>query len=117
MLKMSKHTAYVSIVSIGFTVIFLLWLPTLASNIKNITRETSSSTSDMTKKLSAQSSEIFGDTSRKIQEKLQELEKEKQQKNTLEAKVTDILKEVTRNQQLLESASSSSSSPAISITP
>lgn len=114
--KMSKNTAYICIVSIGFTVIFLLWLPTCITKIKSIVQETGSSTSHITKELSVQSNEIFGDTGKKIKEGFQKLEGEKENKDELQAKVADILKENILNRQLQENTSSSSSTTTI-ITP
>ncbi len=93
MRKSQKDIAFLGIVSIGFILVLLLWLPTFVISLKKITQEANVSTSQFSGKFQEQSDELFSDTGKKIQEKLQAIEEEKQKQDSLHAKITDILKE------------------------
>lgn len=116
MQKMSKNTAYICIVSIGFALILLLWLPTFVASVKSIAQETNLSSSRVTKQISEQSGQIFEDTGRQLQEKIQQIQEEKEKKDALQATISTILKENLQSAQPLGNTSSSTSSTSTNNT-
>jgi hypothetical protein len=107
MQKDQKNTTYIAIISLGFIVIVFLWLPTFVSNVKSITIGIQSSTEKFQTSFGAQANEIFQDTGKEIQEKLQALEQEKQKQDVLQTEMKKIIQDHLQTTAQTPSRSSS----------